>query len=764
MNSVLQLRGTLNKQKSGGKPGAPNMPKRNGASVSVNRIEKLIADLKALEKFWQKDNLIDGALVDVHYNCVVAKSNRIGGFLLRKGQNTTNDSVRGARFVDANTPSPKHIITHYVTDDIIEDSIKKAEVSKKILDAEFGGNISHDEIAKVKNKDIKFKDYGISESTFLNIVVDTYYVDGFDVPNNSANATGEQLVTIYKTNKSAEEILKSLGIDTLGKSLNDSTLLLYPDDIKTLQNQAPYLIAMAVEDITELSIEDITGDNTNDSDSSYIPEPTNEPVIGVIDTLFDTGVYFSKWVDYVPMVSHDIIDPKDPKDPADYNHGTAVSSIVVDGHNINPDLDDGCGRFRVKHFGVVGSKPFSSFTVIKNIQDIVNKNPSIKVWNLSLGSTKEINGNFISPEAAALDQIQVDNDVIFVVAGTNKPKDQTDNMLIGAPADSINSMVVNSVDSSGKEASYSRIGEVLSFFNKPDVSAMGGDGSKNDGRIRVCEPNGEAFVAGTSFAAPWIARKLAYLIEVLGLSREVAKALIVDAAASWNDTGNNHDLAPLIGHGVVPIKIDNIVKSNDNEIKFIMSGTSEQYDTYAYNLPVPVNKNAHPFVTKATLCYFPECSANQGVDYTDTELDVSIGRIAKLSTKDGIPRYGINTINKNVQTLRGFWTPESDARKFFRKWDNTKHIREKYGDSLRARKAYESGMWGISVKRKERLDKEKKPVKFGLVVTLKEVNGINRAQDFMQKARLAGWTVNEINVETQVDIYNQLQQPLNFDS
>lgn len=755
MNGVLQLRGTFNKQKSGGKPGAPNMPKRNDASVSAERIESLIMNLKNLEKFWQKDSLIDGALIDVYYNCVVAKSNRIGGYLLSKGQKNTNASVRGARFVDANTASPKHVITHFVSIDVIEDSIKKAEVSKKILTDKFGGHISHDEITKIKSKNIKFNDYGISESVFLNMIVDSYYVDSFGTPKNSANATGEQLVTIYETDKSAEEILESLGI--VGKSLNDTTLLLYPDDVKTLQNQAPYLIAMAVEDITKLSIGDIA-DANKDLDIPRLPEPTNEPVVGVIDTLFDTDVYFSKWVEYVPMVSHEIIDPEDPKDPADYNHGTAVSSIIVDGHTINPSLDDGCGRFRVKHFGVVGSKPFSSFTVIKDIQEIINKNPSIKVWNLSLGSAKEINGNFISPEAAVLDKIQVDNDVIFVVAGTNKPRGRLGDMLIGAPADSINSLVVNSVDDSGKQVSYSRIGRVLSFFNKPDVSAIGGDGNQNATRIRVCEPNGEAFVAGTSFAAPWITRKLAYLIEVLGLSREVAKALIVDAAASWDDTGNNPKLAPLIGHGAVPIKIDDIVKSKDDEIKFIMSGTSEQYDTYAYNLPVPVNKNTHPFVTKATLCYFPDCSANQGVDYTDTELDVSIGRIAK--DKDG--RDTINTINKNVQTVKGFWTPESNARKLFRKWDNTKHIREKYGNDLRARKAYQSGMWGVSVKRKQRLDEEKKPVKFGLVVTLKEVNGVNRVRDFMQKARLAGWIVNEINIEAQVDIYNQLQQPIDF--
>jgi hypothetical protein len=762
MNNVLQLKGTLSKRKSGGRPGPPNMPKSNGASVDVARLDKLISDLTTLGKFWQKETLIDGALVDVHYITVVAKSNRISE-LFHNGENQkSNDSIVGARFVDAGTSKPKHVITHYVTDAIIENSANKLSVCKKILTDEFGGIIGHDDITKIKDKNIKFKKYGISETAFLNVVVDSYYVSSFDLPNNSASATGQQLITVYKTDEDASEVLKRIGIDTLGKGLNETTLLLYPDDIKTLQKKAPYLIAMAVENISELNLEDIVGTDNRNQDTPYIPDPGNEPTIGVIDTLFDDRVYFSKWVEYIPMVSHDIIDPNDPKDPADYSHGTAVSSIIVDGHNINPDLDDGCGRFKVKHFGVVGSKPFSSFTVIKNIQEIVNQNPDIKVWNLSLGSTKEINGNFISPEASALDQIQCDSDVIFVVAGTNKPDDRKEPMLIGAPADSINAIVVNSVNKSGDQASYSRTGRVLSFFNKPDVSAIGGDAGSNDNKIRVCEPNGEAFVSGTSFAAPWVARKLAYLIEVLGLSREVAKALIVDAAADWKDTGNNQALAPLVGHGVVPVKVDDIVKSKDDEIKFIMSGTSELYDTYAYNLPVPVNKGMHPFVVKATLCYLPECSANQGVDYTDTELDISIGRIAKLRSKDGIPQYGINTINKNVQTVRGFWTPEGDARKLFRKWDNTKHIREKFGDSLRPRKAYESGMWGVSVKRKERLDK-KKPVRFGLVVTLKEVNGVNRINDFMQQARLANWIVSEVNVEAQVDIYQKLQEEVTLE-
>jgi hypothetical protein len=95
------------------------------------------------------------------------------------------------------------------------------------------------------------------------------------------------------------------------------------------------------------------------------------------------------------------------------------------------------------------------------------------VWNLSLGSNDEVNANFISAEAAVLDQIQFENDVIFVIAGTNKKSNEGEKR-IGAPADSINSVIVNSVDSGKNPAPYSRKGIVLSFFTKPDVSYYGG--------------------------------------------------------------------------------------------------------------------------------------------------------------------------------------------------------------------------------------------------------------------------------------------------
>jgi hypothetical protein len=73
-------------------------------------------------------------------------------------------------------------------------------------------------------------------------------------------------------------------------------------------------------------------------------------------------------------------------------------------------------------------------------------------------------------------------------------------------------------------------------------------------------------------------------------------------------------------------------------------------------------------------------------------------------------------------------------------------------------------MWGVSVKTKERLKKrDDYGIKFGLVVTLKEVNGINRIHDFKQKAQIAGWVVSEVNVDAKIDVYNKLQEELEFE-
>ena len=243
-------------------------------------------------------------------------------------------------------------------------------------------------------------------------------MERFDTLVDELEINQESIITLYETDVETKRLLIQIGIDISYKRILDTTtVLLFPDELSILKQKAPYLISMAVTDLAELTKADF---EFHDADVITIPKPGNEPIIGVIDTPFDKGVYFSDWVEYENM-----IDPQIEISPKDYYHGTAVSSIIVDGPASNPELDDGCGRFRVRHFGVAAGEKFGSFTILRQIKEIVNKNPDIKVWNLSLGSKLEIRKNFISPEAAILDKIQYENDVIFVIAGTNNDSGET---------------------------------------------------------------------------------------------------------------------------------------------------------------------------------------------------------------------------------------------------------------------------------------------------------------------------------------------------
>ena len=712
MNNVLELKGKrfVQESKKGNGGGAAINSK---VVVTNNHVKKLQSKLQSLREFWMnEDKPFSGILISVHYNKIVAKTNRISG--LFKGDQS-NYAIVGAKF---NTEKTKHIITYFLEDADIEDSIKLLENVSKVLTIYFTDGISKEVFEqKILFDRIDFKKYFLSKTLFRQIVADVSYIDDFEV-EMARKHDKESIITLFDIGVDVKYVFNKIGIDILSSRILDNrTVYLDENQMNLLYEKAPYLVAMATENLSDLSPDDFIEEY--ESDITSIPNPGIEPTIGVIDTLFDKRVYFSKWVEY-----HDMVDDNIPKGQNDYRHGTAVSSIIVDGPKMNPWLDDGCGRFKVRHFGVAAGAQFSSFTIIKLIKTIIEGNKDIKVWNISLGSNQEINDNFISAEAAVLDQIQYENDVIFVVAGTNKSREDVNK--IGSPADSINSMVVNAVTKSGLSTKYSRKGLALSFFAKPDVSYYGGS---EEQYIQVCEPLGATFVAGTSFAAPWIARKLAYLIDVLGLNREIAKALIIDAARGWNDAPTPEEVA-LYGHGIVPIKITDIIQTPEDEIRFLVTDVSEKWNTYNYHFPIPLKADTYPYYARATMCYFPLCDRAQGVDYTNTELNLHFGRIQD----DG----KLNEINDDKQNLDDIgesrsYILEGDARERFRKWDNVKYVAEKVKDRRVPKKSYRNKNWGMEIKTNNRLDPEDGVgLRFGVVVTIKEMYGINRIDEFIK--------------------------------
>ena len=743
MNDVLELKGKrfVQAPKSGG-GGGPAM--NSQVNVTSRKVISLLAKLHQIDDFWRKEKKpFQGILISVHYNKIVAKTNRISGIF--KGDKS-NYAIVGAKF---NPEKTKHIITYFLATEDLTNTIRTLYKVEEVLKTCFENGITKTVFENNFRFDrINFPRYNISKSLFKQVIADISYIEDFEVERANQQLR-ESIITLYDTGMDTKELFKNIGIDILSSRILDNrTVFLDENQAKVLYEKAPYLVSMATENLSELSPEDFIAEYQQEL--IYIPSPGIEPTIGVIDTLFDKRVYFGEWVEY-----HDMVDENIPKSPTDYRHGTAVSSIIVDGPKLNPWLNDGCGRFKVRHFGVAAGAQFSSFTIIKQIKRIIAENKDIKVWNISLGSNQEVNDNFISAEASILDQIQYENDVIFVVAGTNKPNESVQR--IGSPADSINSLVVNSVTKSGLATKYARKGLALSLFAKPDVSYYGGS---EEQYIQVCEPLGAAHVAGTSFAAPWIARKLSYLIDVLGLNREVAKAMIIDASRGWNEAPTPEEVA-LYGHGIVPIRIEDIVQTKSDEIKFVVTDVSEKWNTYNYHFPVPLKDDNYPFFAKATMCYFPICDRTQGVDYTNTELNLHFGRI-----KDDGSLNEINDDKQNQDELlsgtRAFIL-EGAARECFRKWDNVKYISEKPKARKIPKKSYSNKNWGMEVKTNNRLDpKDGVGLRFGVVVTLKEMYGVNRIDEFIRNCILNGWLVNRINIQNRIDIHEKVNEEIEF--
>lgn len=736
MNDVLLLKGRFEHSPNPTKVGTPRLPK-NGR-VTADHLELLIQELKLEQSKWLHDSTLPRALLDVHYNRIIAKSNRMHSIFNFE----CDEHIVGAKFDDSKT---KHIITYCFNKDEFTFAIDRLTTCKNIIENNYGGEITGDDVEQAASDDWKVP--ALSKSPFLQCVKDCFYISHFAKDRAPKELGDISLISIYDVGENVVDLLRSFGIVVSNdRIIDETTLQLQPHEMNILNNKAPYLIAMAISDISRFTKVDFSD---GIEESLRIPDPAGEPVVGVIDTVFDTDVYFSKWVDYENTVPEEI-----EFDENAFDHGTMVSSIIVDGPTLNPNLDDGCGRFRVKHFGVLAGNVGSTFTILKTIQRIVSENKNIKVWNLSLGSRQEIPDNYISPEAAILDKIQYENDVTFVVAGTNREPGEQEGKRIGAPADSINSLVVNSVDFENKPASYTRCGPVLSFYNKPDLCAYGGDYQR---KIKAYSSRGASSVYGTSFAAPWIARKMAYLICVLGLRREVAKAMLIDSAAGWTP---NEESSTKIGYGVVPTRIEDIVRSKDDEIRFILMGDSEKYNTFNYNIPVTMVNDTHPFVARATLCYYPKCARNQGVDYTNTEMELRFGRIDDTGRIKSVK--GNKEEPDDIDDLNDF--SEEHVRKYFRKWDNIKYISDKLTDRIRPRKAYSSGNWGIKLTTMNRLKRDDgEGLPFGVVITLKEINGRNRIGEFIQQCQIRGWLVNHVDVKNLVDIYNKAEEEVEWE-
>lgn len=101
--------------------------------VSRNKIKKLKEDLSRALEEWPVDALVKDVLLDVTYDTVVSKTNRIKS-LFKISRRDRVHGIVGARYEHTNLGEPYHVLTYYLTRKSIEEAIAKLGALVSFLD------------------------------------------------------------------------------------------------------------------------------------------------------------------------------------------------------------------------------------------------------------------------------------------------------------------------------------------------------------------------------------------------------------------------------------------------------------------------------------------------------------------------------------------------------------------------------------------------------------------------------------------------------
>jgi len=273
------------------------------------------------------------------------------------------------------------------------------------------------------------------------------------------------------------------------------------------------------------------------------------PVVGVVDSGIDpTNVCLAPWV-----VAREQFVPQGDRD---HDHGTFVAGLAVHAGRLNqyPRFPDVSSRI-LDVQAIPASGCMTEDDLVTILEDVLPRYPGVKVWNLSLTRDDPCEDQSFSDLAVALDRLQDQYDVTFVIAAGNynelplrgwPPDDVGESDRIAPPADSVRGLSVGSVAHLDKLSSrvrrhqpspFSRRGPGPVFVPKPEVVHFGGNCDSSGAYVQtgVISTSGPGLLAeniGTSFAAPMVATLLANVESALvaPASRNLSKALLVHSA------------------------------------------------------------------------------------------------------------------------------------------------------------------------------------------------------------------------------------------
>ena len=357
-----------------------------------------------------------------------------------------------------------------------------------------------------------------------------------------------------------------------------------------------------------------------------------------------------------------------PENVITATHGTFVAGVALYGDIL--EGQDWVGHNGIKLLDAAifpdpNRESLDEDDLIANIQEAIKANHGrVKVWNLSVSITREVNDNKFSDFAMALDALQEQYNILICKSAGNcknftshRPKGR-----IHEGADSVLSLVVGSMAQEkgpydfadiDNPSPFTRVGPGPEFIIKPEVAHYGGNaGIDNHGQLTISgvksfSTSGATIRnCGTSFSTPRIAALATGLYQELDEAFDplLIKGLIIHSAIyPHNPQIPEIERANQIGFGI-PQNIRNILYNDPYEATLILRDTlakGEYIDIMDFPMPKSLIKNG--FYTGqiiATLVYDPILDPTQGIEYCQSNIDLKLGTYDEKTDRD-TQRHGI---------------------------------------------------------------------------------------------------------------------------
>ncbi|WP_386630488.1 S8 family peptidase [Sulfitobacter geojensis] len=458
------------------------------------------------------------------------------------------------------------------------------------------------------------------------------------------------------------------------------------------------------------------------------------------------------------------------EDEFDEKHGTSVAGILTLGQTLNdPKVASeasGCVIYDVPLFpkGPFMDKYLNGFSdFLEELEQAVaeaSQDHGVKIFNLSINVTSDVDRHRYGLYAARLDQIADTYGVIFVNSAGNlpvgqsrapwqkKPSDvvayfasRTQADTIFQPAESVRSISVgalnppNTSQVPGAPAIYSTRGPGLQVGVKPDVATYGGAGGVGPGNATglttITHTGVSQDVAGTSYAAPLISRTLAGLDRETqgGLGTEALRAMLLhhtDTPEPLTKRGMKDISRQFAGYGQ-PSSVASMLETDDHEVTMVFQS----------RLTVGARKPAilrFPFswpqslvgagsvcsgLVKMTLVYSPPLDPAFGAEFVRVNLEATLRQRQIKKNQNGQYGYTSQIDARYLPKSSGLGVPEKALIAHGLKWWPSKQ----YGSNLIERG--DTSDWRLEVSSLVRAEAEfpVEGVPFAVLVTIRDPDG-----------------------------------------